>query len=179
MNQNLTHVQKLSGRMKNICSVIMGVIPLCLILIWVNFEFTASTFQLFADIPYQPEYMTQVTLIFGFIVSAALASFIFYALHKLRQFFVSCSAGDVFTSENGCYLHRFSIFTMLYAVLTIPAKALLALILTINNPPGERILSISLSSTELSLVFLGAVFLVISWIIKESARIAEDNANIV
>ena len=173
------HVQKFSRIMKGICSTLIAIIPLLLIFIWMNFPAAASALQLFTYVPYQLECLTSVNLIAGFTISMALASVLLYGLYKLRCFFVLCSTGNIFTPESGNYLHSFSLSAILYAVLAIPVHTLLSVILTINNPPGERAVSISLSSTELSLVFLGGVFFVISWVIKESVRIAEDNAHFV
>ena len=68
---------------------------------------------------------------------------------------------------------------MLYAASSPIIGGLLSVVLTMGNPPGERALVLSFSSNELALLFLGGCLLVISWVMAESSRLADDNAQIV
>lgn len=179
MNEDIPRIQRVSRLMRTVCTSTIVAIPLVLAATWTNFEALAPIFQSLGGIPYQPANLTWVNLLSGFVVSLLLAGVVLYGLHRLRRLFDLYARGHVFTSENAGCLRGFALSVILYAALSPPVGALLSVILTIGNPPGQRMLMVTLTSTELALIFLGAVLLVISWVMNESARLADDNAKII
>jgi hypothetical protein len=52
--------------------------------------------------------------------------------------------------------------------------ALLSIALTLHNLPGQRMLSIGLSSRDLTGAIMGGIVLVISWVMDEGRKLEEE-----
>ena len=46
---------------------------------------------------------------------------------------------------------------------------------SLANPPGERVLTISLEGADLGQVLAGGLMVVIGWAMREAAVVAEEN----
>lgn len=112
------------------------------------------------------------------MVSAALGLFVIGAIYHLRHFFRLCASGEIFSGEGVTSLHKFSKYIVCYAFLAIPAETIIGLLMNINNPVGERLISVSFQTYDLAVIFLSLVVFAISWIYRESVYIAEENAQI-
>ncbi len=178
-DEDIFRIQRVSKRMKSLCTIVMVIMPIFFTSIWINFENLATGFSLLDGIPYQLTNLTWVHLVSGFAVSLVLAGVILYGMYRLRRLFELYSEGHVFTAENASCIRGFALSVTLYAILSPVAGMLLSIILTISNPPGERVVMVTLDQMEFTLIFLGTVLLVISWVMKESTRLADENAQII
>ena len=57
--------------------------------------------------------------------------------------------------------------------------AVLSVIVTFDRQPGTRQLNLQFSSTDYTMLLIGAVLLAIATVMAEAARVAEDNAGFV
>ena len=48
------------------------------------------------------------------------------------------------------------------------------MVLSFNNPPGQRILSISFTGLDVVTLFCGMIVLVISYVMNEAQKIADE-----
>lgn len=87
--------------------------------------------------------------------------------------------GDVLTFENAKSIRTIGIAVICSAAFAIIGRSLSVLILTYDNPPGQRSLSISLSSHDYFYVLLGGLFFVIGWVMAEASRQADENRQFV
>lgn len=110
------------------------------------------------------------------LLPAGVAAFGLLALYRLFRLYAE---GTVFSQGNTRALRRFAAAVFGYALAQPLSHTLTVLLLTAGNPPGQRHLSIQLSDGELAALFLGALFLVIAWVMDEAREIAEDQAQIV
>lgn len=179
MNEDMSRIRHVSRIMMAVCTAVILFVPLALALVWINFESAAPNFEFLRRIPYQPANLTGLNLLAGFAVSLSLAGVLLFGVHRLRRLFALYSSGQVFTPENAACIRGFALSALAYAALTPVTEVLLSVILTVGNPPGQRALVISVSSTEFVLLFLGAVLLIVSWVMKESAKLAEEHAQII
>ena len=102
-----------------------------------------------------------------------------YGMARLRRLFHLYQTGDIFSADAARCLKQFAITVMLQAVLGPIASAAHSVIVTFHNPPGERMLSLSLGSGEFAALLLGGLLLVIAWIMGESSRVADENRQFV
>ena len=65
------------------------------------------------------------------------------------------------------------------ATLGVLRHTLSILALTSNNPPGQRALSVRLSSADIFLFFTAGLLITIGWAMSEATRIAEENKGFV
>ncbi len=178
MKSNIEHVRHISKVMKNISTLVLWAVPVSLILIWANFD-TARSFDFFHRLPDNLDHVGAVNYAGGLLVSGLVALTVIAAVYHLREFFALSSAGKMFSHASALALHKFSKYIILYAFLSIPAETLLSVILTMNNPVGERVVLISLQTYDITVIFLSLVLFTVSWVVKESAVIAEENAHFV
>jgi hypothetical protein len=54
------------------------------------------------------------------------------------------------------------------------SESLLSIVLTVANPPGQRMLTVGFSSRDFTTLVLGIAVLLISWAMDEGRRIAEE-----
>ncbi|WP_282605873.1 DUF2975 domain-containing protein [Pelagibius sp. Alg239-R121] len=176
---NLNRIQRAGRVMSGLCLLIIFALPLILALVWTNLEHLGP--EVLAQLPSQVRFeaLGPGTLLLGFAINLLPVIVLIYGLIQLRRLFTSYSQGIIFSSEQAGRLRKFALASILSVCVQILSNSLLSVVLTFNNPPGNRQLAVSLSSDQLGTIFLGAVFLVIAWIMGEASRIAEDNAQIV
>lgn len=102
-----------------------------------------------------------------------------FGLWHLRKMFLCFARNAIF--ENGTIRHLkiFSIALLLQTLLSPAAGALTSLLVTITRPEGQRMISIGLSNIEASSLFLGGLFLIISWVLSEAVALHDENRSFV
>jgi hypothetical protein len=68
---------------------------------------------------------------------------------------------------------------MVWVACDIVNRSLLGIALTLDNPPGKRLLVIGLDGGDFTGVFVGLVILIIAWVMEEGRKIREDQALII
>ena len=115
----------------------------------------------------------------GFAIAMLPAAAGIYGLLALHRLFRLYAAGQVFTRANTRALRQFSGAVLAYALARPLAYSLTVLLMTYDNPPGQRHLAIQMSDGEVTALFLGVLFLAIAWVMDEARELAEDQAQIV
>lgn len=102
-----------------------------------------------------------------------------YGLLNARRCFAAFAAGRIFCREPIAQLKTFSVAVAASALLTPFANAALSIVLSWNNPPGSRTLSVGIGSdTLIALVFAGMVAIV-AWVMAEAIEISDENKQFV
>jgi hypothetical protein len=102
-----------------------------------------------------------------------------YALLQVWHLFGAYGRGIVFGPEASSRLRKLAWALMATAFVRPLTATLVVVLLTLNNPPGQRQLVISLSWEDyLSLLFGGLLF-AMSWAMAEARRIEQENASFV
>ena len=104
---------------------------------------------------------------------------ILIALFRLWQLFGEYLHSRIFSARALTSLRGFARWTLVAAFWSPVYRAVLSVIVTWQNGPGKRELTIDLSSDDYMMVLLGVVLLAISSVMVEAARIAEDNEGFV
>ena len=135
----------------------------------------ARSYNLSPDIP--PLSTWQYGALAGVTVLKVLPTL--YVLWKLRQMFQRFAKGEVFSAAATRHLFGAAKGMIAWGIMAILGTTAAVLILTANAPAGQHALVVNVSSTELSGVFAGVVFAVMSWVMQEAARLSEENAGFV
>jgi hypothetical protein len=104
---------------------------------------------------------------------------ILMALFRLWQLFGEYLQSRVFSARALASLRSFARWTLAAAFLSPVYRAVLSVLVTLQNGPGKRELTLDLSSDDYMTLLLGVVVLAISSVMAEAARIAEDNEGFV
>ncbi|WP_390348857.1 DUF2975 domain-containing protein [Variovorax boronicumulans] len=102
-----------------------------------------------------------------------------YALRQLWRLFSEYGHGRVFGKVAQDALMRFAWAVLLLALLLPIARGLMSVALSIGNPPGQRVLAITIAWFDCLHVLFGAVLVAIARVMVEARRLADDNAGFV
>lgn len=175
----LARVRRVSRLMSALCVIGMVGLPIALAIVWADPWDTdwpyAAVRQLVTNPSAMPDYVPYV----GFVITLIPVAAVIFGLARLRDLFRLYAAGRIFAPESARCLKHFAIAVLLQAILQPLTGAALSVLLTLHNPPGQRQLMIGLGSNEFGALVVGGLILVIAWVMGESARIAEENAQIV
>lgn len=93
----------------------------------------------------------------------------------LIRLFQNYQRGEIFTLTNALFYKKLGYLLCINALIVkVIGEALTVLSLTLNNPVGQRVLSIGFSSDNLEILFYGVMIIVISWIMKEAYCLQEE-----
>ncbi|GHC27144.1 hypothetical protein IQ03_02808 [Gemmobacter caeni] len=101
------------------------------------------------------------------------------ALWHMRGLFALYAASEVLTPMAARRIRAIGVALALLAVAQTVLPGLQLLLLTADNPPGARIVSIALTSEMLWLALAGGLLVTIGWAMTEAARVAEENRGFV
>jgi hypothetical protein len=119
---------------------------------------------------------TRLAYVLWDIPSLAL---ILIVLLRLWQLFGEYLHSRIFSARALTSLRGFARWTLAAAFWSPIYRAVLSVIVTWQNGPGKRELTVDLSSDDYLMVLVGVVILAISSVMAEAARIAEDNEGFV
>lgn len=119
------------------------------------------------------------TRLTAFAASMVPMAVLLYLLHQAYELFDAFRLGQVFSPQAPIRLRRIGSCILALALLRPITSSLLGLILTWTNPPGQRILALSLSIDDYMIAALGGLVLAIGHVMSEAARMAEDHSQIV
>jgi hypothetical protein len=176
--QRLSAISRLLGW---VCVALTIFLPASAVTLWFNFEALGQGMPDRLGIPREydvPLALTSVQIALGLAVMMVPIAIMMVGLWNLRQLFVRFGEGRVFTIENTRHLRIFAWSTLAVIVAQFFANGLLAVVLTLNNPPGQRVLALSLSTEHIIALFVGFVFVVIARVLEEGRKLADDNATI-
>ena len=100
-------------------------------------------------------------------------------LYHLSRVFADYARGHVFAAPTASSLLRFAQALMALAVLGPLVGAARSVFETRFNAPGERTLSIAISSDTVGLFLLAALLLTVAAVLRDAARLADDQRMIV
>ncbi len=176
---NVSKIRRVSRWMVIACNVILILLPACILWIWIDFDRFAPLLVRTQGLPLQPENIGPINLILGFIVSMVSASVILYGVVRLRRLFLRFQQGDLFNEPNAQHLLVFAKMLFISVLVSPVAGALLSILLTMNNPPGQRAITLSIGSNEIAVLFLSGIFIAVAWIMREGYRLAAENKEFV
>lgn len=119
------------------------------------------------------------TRLSGFLASMLPVSVLLFALYQAFELFYGYRLGRIFTFQAPTRLRRIGFCMVALGLLRPLTHTALALILTANAPPGQRMLSIALSLDDYMIAFFGGLVLAISHVMVAATKLAEDHSKII
>lgn len=93
----------------------------------------------------------------------------------LVRLFTLYSMGEIFTGTTVKYIRRTG-WTMLAGVVLMPVhEALLTMVLTMHNLPGERLITVSIGSSDIRDLLITGIIILVSWIMDEGRKLRESD----
>ncbi len=113
------------------------------------------------------------------ILTAVYISIGLVGLYFLRRPFQNFANGEFFNLINSLHLKRFSILLFVQAIATPLYFSLSSILLSLNHPDGQKMLSVSFGGNEIKSIVLGMIFWVLSNLLVEAAKLQTENRQFV
>jgi hypothetical protein len=101
------------------------------------------------------------------------------ALVQMRGLFQRYRQGEILTDSCARHILRTGQWLMVTAVFALLLPTAQILLLTYDNPPGTRMVSVAISSDTIAVFFIAGLLTVIGWALRDAAQIADENASFV
>jgi Protein of unknown function (DUF2975) len=132
-----------------------------------------------ANLQTEPITLTSTVRGIGLACSTLYLAVLAWGLWVARSLFKRLADGLVFEPETGVLLRRFGIALIVFSALSPFLGAFMTRLVTMGNPPGQRLFSFGVSSDDIVLVIVGTLILATGSVMAEAARMAEDNRQII
>jgi len=101
------------------------------------------------------------------------------ALWTLRNLCARFQKAEFFSPGTLKSLALAGIWLISYAIYDVASDPVAALVATMDYPQAQRIVDVTVDGGEISCMILGALMLLLGWILREAALLAEENRQII
>lgn len=110
-------------------------------------------------------------------IAVVLIPFLFAmrALDAMRRLFRLYRAGDPLAPEAGPLIQSIGANLLCAAGLGVLLRPVSSPLLTLSNPPGERMIALSVGSSDIGFILVAGLLVLIGWSMSEAQRIAAEN----
>lgn len=123
--------------------------------------------------------ITPIVRFLGWLASLISLSVLMYIYYCLSQLFSAFSKGYIFTIENINHIKKSAKALIVFMFLTIVTSSLLTVILSMNNPVGERFLGISVGTANLKDLIIALVIMVAAYVMEQGLELEEERQLII
>lgn len=102
-----------------------------------------------------------------------------WGLVNLRMSFRAFAKSEVFVDSNIFYIKQFSLSLVVFSIINTFSYSIASVLLSVNHPPGQKVLSIQINSTSIGVLLIGLVFWLIAKILLKARDLELDNNAIV
>lgn len=174
---NIMKIKKTAGKFRVVFLALMVVSPFVPVIVWMCYNGLPSVMklQMFADlhVPMTVELSLRTRILAGaasLIPGAVLMAGLLY----LVRLFGLYARGMIFTAENVACYRKLGHVILWSMAASIVHSSLMTIVLTLDNPPGQRMISFGISSSEIARLLIGMIVLLVSWIMEAGREIQEE-----
>lgn len=172
---NPIRIRRVSTLLKLACDAYLVLAPLLLAAVWLNFDRLGPFWQTLSQLPLQSQYIGPLNKVLGALITAVPLALLLYGTWHLRKLFEQFRQGKLFTESGAGHLHVFAWMLLTTVLLKPVVSVLLSLALTMNNPPGERAVVLTLGSNDFGQLFIAGALFAITWTLREGYRLSQEN----
>lgn len=179
MIDNRERIRRASRRLRYLLLVVFYSMPVINALVWLSMNSFPE--DIYSNM--LPHYVIMplpvYTRILGFLVVMIPTGVAMAGLHYLMNLFKLYEKGEIFQPANVLCFRNLSWVLIWWFLAGVIHRSLLTLAITLHNPPGQRRISLDLSSADLTALLIGGVLAVIAWVMEEGRKLQEDQDLIV
>jgi hypothetical protein len=98
---------------------------------------------------------------------------------SVQRLFNGFAVGEILTPESGRRLRRIGFIVTALGPVTIVIRSVASVVVSLPNPPGERVLAVGFGSNDVTAIIAGMLLIVLGWTLEEAARVADENRQFV
>jgi heme A synthase len=153
----------------------MAAIPVAALYFAIDIDAFASVARGSLPLPIQWQTVASGQLYGLWALTAAYLSIGVIALYYLFRAFRQFADGAWFTADNSRSLKRFAILLFAQACLQPIYGGAASVILSLNHPAGQKVLSLSIGSNELRTIAIAMILWVVSEILLKGRALEDEN----
>ncbi len=177
---NTQRITSVSRKFKLICIGLIFSLPVISALFWLFFNQLYAMMGPMIPLPVRLDHdLVAKTRFLAFLSDLLPLGVTLYGLLRLKDLFGLYEKGSIFTEENVNCFRSLGRTLIVWVACDVVSNSLLSIVLTLDNPPGRRMIAVGLNSGEFTGIFVGAVVLIISWVMDEARKIQEEQALII
>lgn len=173
---NCQRITMASKRLRRVCTVLIFFLPVICALFWTFFNQIYNLMPTMS-LPVQvTQHLSGWTRFFAFLSDLIPLAALIYGLRRLRDLFQYYENGLIFTEQNVACFRSLGRTLIAWVICDVVRNSLLSIVLTLGNPPGQRLLTIGFYSADFIGIFVGIIILIIAWVMDEARKIKEEQA---
>ena len=172
--ENREKIQGASRRLRYLLSVAICLMPVINAIFWLNMNRMPDLVHR-KIIPFAVTMpMPLTSLVLGFLVTMLPTGMTMVGAYYLRRLFLLYEQGQIFLLANVRCFKKLSWVLIWSFAVDIVSRSLLSVVLSLPNPSGQRIVTVELSSSDLTVLLIGGILAVISWVMEEGRNLQEE-----
>jgi hypothetical protein len=178
-SKNSIKIQRISKRLGWIFYIGMFVMPVFVVFYWLGYN--SHPIQVInSTLPGShgggmPQELELNSRFIGLVGDLPTLVVMLLSLDALRRLFFLYAKGVFFKVENVAHYRKLSKLAFWGILANIFDKTLVKLALTINNPPGQRVLTIGFTADHVKLMFAAIILMIIARVMNEGREIYDEN----
>ena len=174
MGINMNKIKKVSCHMVKVFNILLIANPLILLLQWLClFKTEISTPEGLVNLSNVAWTLPLKTL--GFFAGLIGLMPFLISLFILKSIFNDYQQGKIFSVANAQKYKKLGWISFIDAlIIKSCSNSLFVLAVTLTNPPGHRYLTFGFGTQNLKALFLGALLIIISWVMLEASKIYDE-----
>jgi hypothetical protein len=175
--KNMVTIQRISRRFRILFMLLMYLSPVLPVLLWGGFNHLPEVMRgrVFGDAGAGPvRDLSLAARAMGCAMHMATALIAAYGFRTLVRLFELYGRGKIFLAENVRLYRKLGVVIILFMAAGVIVNALTTIALTIDNPPGRRMISLSLSSSDVMTLVIGLMVLLIARIMDAGRELQEE-----
>ena len=161
------------------CTALLLLVPIAALYYLINIGSFAELISSSTGLPIQWSTVSTNQWYGVWMLAALYISIGLVGVYFLRRAFANFAKGEFFNLANSRDLRRFSILLLLQTLLAPLHFALSSVLLSLNHPAGEKMLSLAFGSNEIRAIGVALVLWVMSNLLVEGSRLQTENRQFV
>ena len=178
----MTQLQIYSYRVALICRLFIFLLPVGIVYFWLTIQTQYSYLSTMGLVQFELDInqltktpLSMQTRLISISVSLFYSMILMRALMLLITLFNSYKNGDIFTRENTQVYKKLGFSVFYWIMGGVFYHALMTLVLSFNNPPGQRMFAVSFTGVDFLGLCVGFLIIMISWVMQEGYKIRDEN----
>jgi hypothetical protein len=175
----MQRIQSISARFRILFKLALVSVPVLNLVLWTFYDKLPSE----VTITLLPHYLNltdininPTTKLMSFFASMLQVSVVMYALVILLKLFKNYQQGIIFSLENVYFYRKLGYSVFAWFISDKLVDVLVSFILTFQNTVGQRQVSVRFGSSDLVALAVGALIILIAWVMNEGHKLNEEQS---
>lgn len=157
------------------CTAILITAPIIALYFLINIDQFAEIAKNNIGLPIQWRTVSDVQWYSLWLLTAVYFAIVLAGLYFLRRAFFNFAKGQLFNHSNSRDLRQFSILLFAQALAKPLLFSISSILLSMNHPAGQKMISVSFGSDEITVIALAMILWVMSDLLVRGGKLENEN----